>query len=100
VKTIDNVLDIFMETTLDFEIAVKCEDSIKEICDAYCRVLDKKKKADNIVQSLKNMTRKEQALEIQSKWKDWRVGYSFSTLDGKEMDDKTLRKAMEKELKI
>ncbi len=114
-KSLGNVLDVFMEspkfeksddfykfveTTLDWEIAEYCKDSIKEICEAYCIVLDKIKKADNVVQGLQGLTRKEQALDIQQQYSDWRTGYCFSRLDGKEMDDKTLRKAIEKELKI
>jgi hypothetical protein len=113
IKGVKQVLDVFMtspkftkseefynyiETTLDFEIAEKCEEYIKEICEAYCNVLDKIKKADNLVEGLRGLTRKEQAIDIQQHYSDWRVGYCFSALDGKEMDDKTLRKAIEKEL--
>jgi hypothetical protein len=90
----------FMETTLDWEVAEYCKDSIKEICEAYCNVLDKIKKADNVVEGLRGLTRKEQAIDIQQHYDDWRTGYCFSRLDGKEMDDKTLRKAIEKELNL
>jgi hypothetical protein len=114
-KSIGNVLDVFMEspkfeksddfykfmeTTLDWEVAEYCKDSIKEICEAYCNVLDKIKKADNVVEGLRGLTRKEQAIDIQQHYDDWRTGYCFSRLDGKEMDDKTLRKAIEKELNV
>jgi hypothetical protein len=114
-KSIGNVLDVFMEspkfeksedfykfmeTTLDWEVAEYCKDSIEEICEAYRNVLDKIKKADNVVEGLRGLTRKEQAIDIQQHYDDWRTGYCFSRLDGKEMDDKTLRKAIEKELNV
>jgi hypothetical protein len=112
-KSTGNVLDVFMEspkfengediykfmeTTLDYEVAEYCKDSIEEICEAYRKVLDKIKKADKVIQGLRGLTRKEQAIDIQQHWADWRVSYAFSKLDGKEIDDKNLRKAIEKEL--
>jgi hypothetical protein len=115
IKGIKQVLDVFMaspkfvneyefysyiENTLDFEIAEKCKDFIEETCEAYRNVLDKIKKADNVVEGLRGLTRKEQAIDIQQHYDDWRKGYAFSKLDGKEMDDKTLRKAIEKELDL
>jgi hypothetical protein len=110
---IKQVLDVFMaspkftderefytyiETTLDFEIAERCKDFIKATCEAYVAVLDKIKKADAVVEGLIGFSRKEQALDIQQHYSDWRIGYCFSKLDAKEMDSKTLRKAIEKEL--
>jgi T4 RnlA family RNA ligase len=115
IKSIQNVLGVFMESprytkseeffkyieqVKDYEIAVKCEEYIEEICEAYRKVLDKIKKADNLVEGLRGLTRREQATEILNHWRDWRKGYAFSKLDGKEMDDKTLRKAIEKELNL
>jgi hypothetical protein len=114
-KSIDNVLDVFMEsprfkytkdfhnfiaTTLDFEVAQACKRQINKICDAYCKVLDKMKKVDTIVDTFKDgYTRKEQALQIQERWNGWRKSYAFSLLDNKGMNDKMLRKAIEEELK-
>lgn len=115
IKGIKQVLDLFMvspkfikseefykyiETTLDFEIAEKCESFIKEICEAYRNVLDKIKKADNVIEGLRGLTRKEQAIDIQQHYDDWRTGYCFSALDGKSMDDKMVRKAIEQELDL
>jgi hypothetical protein len=109
-KSTGNVLDVFMEspkfengkdfykfmeTTLDYEVAEYCKDSIEDICEAYRNVIVQKKEVEDLVNSLgKDTTRKDQAMEIQKHLKDWCVGYAFSRLDGKEMDDKTLRKAM------
>jgi hypothetical protein len=114
-KSIGNVLDVFMEspkfekledfynfmkTSLDWEVAEYCKESIEEICQAYRNVLDKIKKADNVIEGLRGLTRKEQAIDIQRHYSDWRKGYCFTRIDGKEMDDKMLRKAIEHELEI
>jgi len=113
VKSIGNVLDIFLEspkfeqeqqfynfleTTFDYEVAEYCKDYVAQICAAYCAVLDKTKKVEHVIQGLRGLTRKEQALDIQGHYNDWRHAYCFSLLDGKTMDNKTLRKAIEKEL--
>ena len=116
IKGINQVLDVFMaspkftksedfykyiETTLDFEIAEKCKDYIKDVCNAYLIVKTKMIIVDGAMEYIKTLnTRKEQAQYIKERCYDWMVPYAFSRLDDKELDDKLLRKALEQELKI
>lgn len=116
IKTIKNVLDVYMESprgttdeeffkyleqVKDHEIAVKCQEFIPPIVQAYNNVLEKIKKVEHVVGTMKTgFSRKEQAIEFQNHYRDWRLGYSFALIDNKEMDDKMLRKAMEAELEI
>jgi T4 RnlA family RNA ligase len=116
IKTVKNVLDVFMtsprfttpkdffeylERTMDHEIAVKCKDFIDQICEAYTIVKTKMIIVDGAMEYIKTLhTRKEQAQYIMERCNDWMVPYAFSRLDGKELDDKLLRKALEQELKI
>jgi len=113
-KNVNNVLDVFMESPrfatvkefydymslfLDFEIAERCKPFIEEIIPAYIEALAKIEKAQDFVETIKTgFSRKEQAIEIQSHWKDWRVSLGFQILDNKELDDKILRRAIEGEL--
>jgi hypothetical protein len=116
IKTINNVLDVFMEspkfinfndfykhieTLLDFEIAEKCKPFIQEITDAYAKFV---KCVDNINQRMLFIrdysNRKEQAMAIQEEFSDWKTAIAFLLLDKREIDDKVVRKAMEKILEI
>lgn len=116
IKGVKQVLDVFMaspkflhagdfyeyiETTLDFEIAEKCKDFIKEVCEAYYEVWAWM----NTIKDILNLhvrcleTRKEQALQIQHAFSvDWRKQMAFVFLDNREVEDKLIRKAMENEL--
>jgi hypothetical protein len=117
IKNINQVLDLFMvtdkfinyqefynyiETTLDFEIAEKCKDFINQICEAYTYFLNSesfiRSQVDIFVRSLE--TRKEQAIYLQQQFSGWQLPYAFTYLDGRAIDDKLLRKAMEDTLKL
>jgi len=113
-KNVNNVLDVFMESpkfttsedfydylniTMDFEIAERCKDFIEEIIPAYNEALIKIGRVEDFLKTIKTgFSRKEQAIEIQKHWSDWRVSFSFQILDNKELDDKILRRAIEAEL--
>ncbi len=116
IKTINNVLDVFMqspkftnykdfykyiETLLDYEIAEKCKPFIQEITDAYAKFV---KSVDNMNEAMlfiRNYSnRKEQADAIQQEFRNWKTSIAFLLLDNREIDDKIVRKAMEKILEL
>lgn len=115
-KTIKSYLDLFMstekftkysefyeyiETTLDHEIAERGKDFIRDICVAYSKVVDKLNNVTQVVNNVRTgFSRKEQALEFQNHWSDWRVPAAFQLLDNNEVNEKTLRKGIEHELGI
>jgi hypothetical protein len=117
IKSINQVLDVFMaspkftdskefykyiETTLDFEIAEKCKDFINQICEAYTYFINTemfiRSQVDMFIRPLE--TRKQQAMDIQLQFSGWKLSYAFLYLDGRTIDDKLLRKAMEDTLKL
>jgi hypothetical protein len=117
IKGINQVLDVFMASpkfveynefykyihdTLDFEIAEKCKDFINEITEAYGKVVhtitQMKIYVDRNVRFLD--TRKEQAIQLQMKYKEVYLAIAFKVLDNQDIDDKFIKKAMEKELNI
>ena len=111
IKNINQVLDVFMvspkftkysefysyvETTLDHEIAERVKDDMVKICAAYTKTLEKLEYVKRVVESVKSgFTRKEQALEFQSHWNDWRLAVAFTLLDNKEIPDKSIRTGIE-----
>lgn len=112
-KTIKSFLDLFMvsdcstysgfynfvERTVDYEIAEQGKDFMEQITNAYTSVMKKKSKVDDIVDKHSELfSRKEKAQIFQEHWKDWRLSYAFSYLDGVGLSDKLLRKAIENEL--
>jgi len=117
IKGIKQVLDVFMaspkfyiyrefynyiETTLDFEIAEKCKDFINDVTEAYGKVVhtitQMKIYVDSNVRFLD--TRKEQAMQLQLKYKEVYLAIAFKVLDNQDIEDKFIKKAMEKELNI
>jgi len=44
--------------------------------------------------------RKEQAMAIQEEFRDWKTAIAFILLDKRDIDDKIVRKAMEKILEL
>jgi len=116
IKNVKNVLDVFMESPkftkyedfyshieklLDFEIAEKCKPFIQEITDAYAKFV---KCVDNINQRMLFIrdysNRKEQAMAIQEEFRDWKTAIAFILLDKREIDNKIVRKAMDKILEL
>jgi hypothetical protein len=111
IKGINQVLDVFMaspkfvddrdfykyiETTLDFEIAEKCKDFIGQITEAYRKYVHSLVIIVRDIKFIKTLdTRKEQAIEITSKYKTWKTSVAFCLLDNKEIEDKLVRIAIE-----
>lgn len=103
IKTIKNVMDMFIasprfttyqdfynyvETMFDFEIAEKIKDDISKIIEAYNVYL---KKLDELKKHVKELsyheTRRDQALDITTKYSDWRRSAAFSLLDDRKFAD-------------
>lgn len=116
IKNVSNVLDVFLEspkfvnfddfynhieTLLDFEIAEKCRPFIQQITDAYAKFVRGVEKMRERVEFIRNYaTRKEQAAAIQEEFTGWKTSIAFLLLDNREIDDKVVRKAMEKILEL
>lgn len=116
-RSLSNILDFFIESPrfveykdfydytiqlIDFEVAERIKDEMKQITEAYGKFLHK----INIIQREISYhirayeTRKEQAIAIQQQWKDWMIPIAFAILDNKPIDDKLVKKSMEKILKL
>ena len=116
IKNVKNVLDVFMEspkftnfndfykhieTLLDFEIAEKCKPFIQKITDAYSKFVEGVEQINESLQSIRNYaTRKEQAAAIQQEFPNWKMPIAFLLLDNREIDDKIVRKTLEKILEL
>jgi hypothetical protein len=89
----------YVESTLDYEIAEKIKPEIDTVVQAYNNYLIK---VDNIIELVDSFrfveTRKECAMLITSRYKDWRAGYAFTLLDNREISDKILSNAVFQEL--
>ncbi len=116
IKGVKQVLDVFMaspkflhddefykyiETTLDFEIAEKCKDFIKEVCEAYYEVWQWMNSVENIVRLhvRDEPSRKDQAFLIKKAFSGIRSGWlfpmAFTVLDNQKIEDKLIRRAIE-----
>ena len=86
---------------IDFEVAEKIKTEAKLITDAYAKFV---KCVDNINQRMLFIrdysNRKEQAMAIQQEFRDWKTAIAFILLDNRKVDDKVVRKAMEKILEL
>lgn len=116
VKGIKQVLDVFIaspkfteekefynyvETTLSFEIAEKCKDFIKAVSEAYSKFVCSVNSIERVVDCISKLdSRKKQAMAIQEHWDGWMVAVAFSLLDKKLLDDKIVKKSMEKLLEL
>jgi len=115
-RGLDNVLDLFVESprfldyqdfynyvleSLDFEIAEKIKDEARQITDAYAKFVKGVEKMRERMEFIRNYaTRKEQAAAIQEEFTGWKTSIAFLLLDNREIDDKVVRKAMEKILEL
>lgn len=112
IKTVKNVLDVFMtsprfveskdffnylEQNMDHEIAVKCKDFIHEITEAYGKYVHTyniiQREVDDYIKPLD--TRKDQAIAITTKFKNWQTSLAFCLLDNKVVEDKLVKIAIE-----
>ena len=112
IKNISNVLDVFVEsprfveskdfynyvvTTLDFEIAERVKDDIAKITEAYGKFIHSVNIIERAMGYISKLdSRKKQAMAIQENWDGWMIPVSFSLLDNKPIDDKLVKKSMEK----
>jgi hypothetical protein len=92
----------YVETMVNYELAIKIEDDIEKIAEAYAEFLQTLELIKNYLKSnvLFLETRKEQARQIQIKYKEWQLPIAFTLLDNREVDDKLVKKSMEKILGI
>ncbi len=112
-KTVSNILDVFIaspkfveyqdfydyvETSLDHEVAEKIKDEMLQITDAYgifVRITNIVERAIATYIGILD-SRKKQAMAIQERFDGWIVPLAFHLLDNKPLDDKVIRKSMEK----
>lgn len=106
----EKVIDVFLKSnrpnytdfyklivdTLDFEIAEQSRGHLSRVCDSYKEVKNIINGMESFVAGIKGLpSRKDQALKIESAYgKTNRASYVFSILDGKELDDKQIKKLL------
>jgi hypothetical protein len=91
----------YIETLLDYEIAEKCKPFIQEITDAYAKFVKcTNQMRERMVFIHEYANRKEQAEAILQEFREWKTVVAFILLDKREIDDKVLRKSLEKILEI
>lgn len=93
-ETFDNFY-IYIETTLDHELAEFCRDNIGTVVRCHNEIVGKQNKVKELVKNIAGLARKEQALDITQHYKDWRAGYAFGLLDGKQFPDNKLAAILE-----
>lgn len=85
----------YVETLIDFEVAEKIKDKMLVICVAYSKVVDKYEKVKQVVENVRTgFSRKEQALEFQQHYDDWRLPLAFALLDNRPVPDKIVETAI------
>lgn len=108
-NTEEKIIDLFLKSkatnynefyayvadNIDFEVAEFFKGKISNICDASKEVKKILDHMDKFVLSLKGLSRKEQALKINSSYggsKNNRAAFLFTKLDGKELENKQIKK--------
>jgi hypothetical protein len=84
---------------VDFELAEKIKDEMIQITEAYGKFIHSVNIIERAMGYISKLeTRKEQALAIQKEWSEWSwmIPCAFSLLDNKPLDDKLVKKSMEK----
>lgn len=97
-----NYLDFYqkIETEFDYECAQMSKGYMSRICDAYKEVENIIRGFDIFIQRMGGLSRKDQAeLILSSYGKTARSGYVFQKLDGKNIDDKGIKKLLMQVLK-
>jgi hypothetical protein len=85
----------YVENIVSYEVAEKLKDKILVICVAYSKVVDKWGKVKQVVENVRTgFTRKEQALEFQQHYDDWRLPLAFALLDNRPVPDKIVETAI------
>jgi len=116
IRNISNVLDVFMESprsykyedfkkfiedTMDYEIALKVDEDIHKITEAYGKFIHSINTIERAMGYISKLdSRKKQAMAIQEHWDGIMVPIAFSLLDNKPLDDKLVKKSMEKLLNL
>jgi hypothetical protein len=115
-RSLSNILDFFLASprfekyedfynytleNVDFELAEKIKEEARQITDAYAKFVKGVEKMRERMAFIRNYaTRKEQAAAIQEEFTGWKTSIAFLLLDNREIDDKVVRKAMEKILEL
>jgi hypothetical protein len=115
-RSISNVLDVFIEsprfveyqdfynfvlTTIDYEVAEKIKDDIAKITEAYGKFIHSVNTIERAMEYISKLdSRKKQAMAIQEHWDGFMIPVGFSLLDNKPLDDKLVKKSMEKLLNL
>jgi hypothetical protein len=116
-RSISTVLDMFMisprfvdhnkfynyvSENIYIELAEKIKKEIYKICDAYGKFVHTlniiQREIDSHIRAYE--TRKEQAIAIQRNWTGWMIPVAFAILDNKPIDDKLVKRSMEKILEL
>jgi hypothetical protein len=116
IRNISNVLDVFMESprsykyedfkkfiedTMDYEIALKVDEDIHKITEAYGKFIHSVNTIERAMGYISKLdSRKKQAMAIQEHWDGFMIPCAFQLLDNKPLDDKLVKKSMEKLLGI
>jgi hypothetical protein len=113
-RSLSNILDFFLSSPrfveygdfynytvqhVDFELAEKIKDEMIQITEAYGKFIHSVNIIERAMGYISKLeTRKEQALAIQKEWSEWSwmIPCAFSLLDNKPLDDKLVKKSMEK----
>jgi T4 RnlA family RNA ligase len=115
--SVSSVLDLFIESpkfttgedfynyvkdTLDYEIAEKIKSEIQQVIEAYNTFIQMvsvlERAINTYIGSLE--TRKKQAMAIQEQWTGWLVPLGYHLLDKKPLDNKIIKKSLEKILNL
>lgn len=89
----------YIESLMDYEIAVVCGENIERIVEAHKYILELKNGVARVLERYKDYSQKEYALEITHRWNDWRRAYAFLYLKGKDIDSTMLGKIIEEKIK-
>ena len=89
---------LYVEKSLDYEVAEKIKDDMLKVVIAYCKVLEKIEIIKQVIDNVRgdSFTRKDQALHIMEHYNSgFKKSMAFLILDNKEIPDTLLRTAIE-----
>jgi hypothetical protein len=90
----------YVERSLDHELAEIAKEDLIRIVNAYIAVKKEMATIEGLVADFwSRETRKDAALDITRRYKDWRAAYAFSLLNNKAWEDKRLAEILEQGVK-
>jgi hypothetical protein len=111
-RSLSNILDFFLSSPrfieygdfynytvqhVDFELAEKIKDEMMQITEAYGKFVHSVNTIERAMGYISKLdSRKKQAMAIQEHWDGFMIPLGFAMLDNKELDDKLVKKSMEK----